>query len=173
MPDSSGTRACACFLSTKEETASSAPAGVRLPWSSWFASSQPQEVGYLHRNLHSLGGNLGRPLPREVLASSTSRGLAPREGLVLIVFKAGCIRTSKEPRRGPQAGKSGYPASQNADSSPRAQGALGLGFEAKPKGKGEALWAPTAYGPGRRVALDGTWASPCQDPDPKSHQPSM
>ncbi len=67
--------------------------------------------------------------------SSASRGLAPREGLELLMPKVGCTRPSMEPCRGPQAGKSGYPRSQNADSSPRAQGALGLGFEAKPRGK--------------------------------------
>ena len=71
----------------------------------------------------------------------------------------GRTRPSKGPRRGPQAGKSGYPGSQNADSSPRAQGALGLGFEVKPKGKGGAPRAPTFCGLGRRVALDGTWVS--------------
>ena len=38
-----------------------------------------------------------------------------------------------EPRCGPQAGKSGDPRSQNADGSPRAQGALELGFDVKPK----------------------------------------
>ena len=53
-----------------------------------------------------------------------------------------------EPRRGPQAGKSGDPHSQNTDSSPRAQGALGIGFEAKPKGKCGAPQAPTTYGLG-------------------------
>ena len=92
--------------------------------------------------------------------SSTSRGLAPREGLELLALKMGRTRPSMEPRHGPQAGKSGYPRSQNADSSPPAQGALGLGFEAKPKGKGEAPRALIACGLGRRVALDGTWASP-------------
>ena len=92
---------------------------------------------------------------------------------MLLMLKVGRTRPLMEPRRGPHAGKSGYPGSQNADSSRRAQGALVLGFEAKPKGKGEALRALTACGPGRRVALDGTWASSCQDPDPKSHRPSM
>ena len=64
--------------------------------------------------------------------SSSSRGLAPCEGLELLMLKLGRTRPSMEPRRGPQAGKSGDPRSQNADSSPRAQGALGLGFGAKP-----------------------------------------
>ena len=58
-----------------------------------------------------------------------------------------------------QAGKSGDPRSQDADSSPRAQGTLELGFEAKPKGKYEAPRALTACGLGRLVAIDGAWAS--------------
>ena len=64
----------------------------------------------------------------EVLVSSTSRGLAPREGLGLSTSKVGRTRPLMEPCRGPQAGKSGYPHIQNADSSPRAQGVLGHGF---------------------------------------------
>ena len=52
-----------------------------------------------------------------------------------MLVKMGHTGPLVEPHRGLQAGKSGNPRSQNADSSPRAQGALGLGFEAKPKGK--------------------------------------
>ena len=92
--------------------------------------------------------------------SSASRDLAPREGLGCLLVKMGCTGPLAEPRRGPQAGKSGDPRSQNADSSPRAQGALGLGFEAKPKVKCGAPKSPTAYDLGRRVAVDWTWASP-------------
>jgi hypothetical protein len=51
------------------------------------------------------------------------------------------------PRPWPQAGKSGYPSSQDVDSSPRAQGVLGLGLVAKTKGKGEGPRALTACGP--------------------------
>ena len=76
--------------------------------------------------------------------SSASRGLAPREGLECLLVKMGRMGPLAEPRRGPQAGKSGDPRSQNADISPRAQGALGLGFKAKPKGKGGLPRAPTA-----------------------------
>ena len=78
--------------------------------------------------------------------SSASRGLAPRDGLECLLVKMGHTRPLVEPRRRPQAGKYGDPRSQNADSSPRAQGALGLGLAAKPKGKCGALWAPTACG---------------------------
>ena len=78
--------------------------------------------------------------------SSASRGLAPREGLECLLVKMGRTGPPAEPHRGPQAGKSGDPRSQNADSSPRAQGALRLGFEAKPNGKGGAPQAPIACG---------------------------
>ena len=67
--------------------------------------------------------------------SSAPRGLAPREGLGSVLMKMGRAGPLLKPRRRPQAGKSGDPRSQNVDSSPRAQGALELGFEAKPKGK--------------------------------------
>ena len=65
-----------------------------------------------------------------------------------MLMKMGHTGPPIEPRHGLQAGKSRYPRSQDADTSPRAQGALGLGFEAKPKGKCVALWAPIAYGLG-------------------------
>ena len=51
-----------------------------------------------------------------------------------------------EPWRGPQVAKYGYPHSKDAYSSPRAQGALGLGYKAKPKGKCGAPRAPMACG---------------------------
>ena len=78
--------------------------------------------------------------------SSTSRGLASCEGLQCLLVKMGRIGPLVDPCRGPQTGKSGDPRSQDADSSPRAQGALGLGFEAKPKGKCGAPRAPTTCG---------------------------
>ena len=78
--------------------------------------------------------------------SSASLGLAPREGLECLLVKMGCAWPLVEPRCGPQAGKFGDPRSQNTDCSPRGQGALGLGFKAKPKGKCGAPRAPTACG---------------------------
>ena len=78
--------------------------------------------------------------------SPASRGSAPREGLECLLLKMGCTKPLVESRRGPQVGKSGDPHSQNADSSPRAQGALRLGIEAKPKGKCGVPRAPTACG---------------------------
>ena len=84
----------------------------------------------------------------EVFVSSASRGLAPREGLELLLLKLGHTRPSTEPRHGLQAGNSGHPRSQDADSSPRAQGTLVLGFKAKPRGKCGAPRAPTACGLG-------------------------
>ena len=68
----------------------------------------------------------------------------PRGGLDSLLVQVGHTGPLAEPRRGPQAGKSGDPHSQSADSSPRAQRGLGLGFEAKPKGKCGAPRAPTA-----------------------------
>src|SRR4051812_16418519 len=73
--------------------------------------------------------------------------------LGLVLMKMGRAGPPFEPRRGPQAGKSGDPRSQNADSSPRAQGAHGVGRAKKRKGKGEAPRALTACVLGRRVAV--------------------
>ena len=67
--------------------------------------------------------------------SSASRGLALREGLECLLVKMGHTRPLNEPHPGPQAGKSGYPRSQDADSSPGAQGAPGLGRAGRRKGK--------------------------------------
>ena len=64
----------------------------------------------------------------------------------MLVHEDGPYGLLAPPCRGPQAGKSGDPHSQNTDSSPRAQGALGLGFEAKPKVKYGAPRAPKAWG---------------------------
>ena len=85
--------------------------------------------------------------------SSASRGLAPHEGLESLLVKMGHTGLLVEPHHGPQAGKSGDPRSQNAGSSPRAQGALGLGFEVKPRGNGEEPRVLIACGSGWRVAL--------------------
>ena len=49
--------------------------------------------------------------------SSAPQGLAPREGLELVLTKMGHTGPLLEPRCRPQAGKSGYPRSQNADRS--------------------------------------------------------
>ena len=89
--------------------------------------------------------------------SSAPPGLAPREGLEFVLVKMGRAGPPFEPRRRPQAGKSGDPRSQNADSSPRAQGMPGLGRAGRRKGKGEVPRALTACGLGRCVAVDWTW----------------
>ena len=47
--------------------------------------------------------------------SSALRGLAPRDGLESLLAKMGHMGLLAEPRRGLQAGKSGVPRSQNAD----------------------------------------------------------
>ena len=80
--------------------------------------------------------------------SSASRGLAPREGLECLLVKMGHTGPLAEPRHGLQGGKSGDPHSQNTDSSPRAQGTLGLGLAVKPRGKCRAPRAPKACGLG-------------------------
>ena len=82
----------------------------------------------------------------EVFVSSAPQGLAPCEGLELELMKLGCTSPPLGPRRRPQAGKSGDPRSQNANSSPWAQGALRLGLAEKRRGKCGALQAPSACG---------------------------
>ena len=57
--------------------------------------------------------------------------MAPREGLELELMKMGRAGPPLEPRRRPQEGKSGDPRSQNADISPRGQGAPELGLAGK------------------------------------------
>ena len=51
--------------------------------------------------------------------SSASQGSAPREGLQCLLVKMGRTGLLVEPRCGPQAGMSGDPRSQDADSSTR------------------------------------------------------
>ena len=48
--------------------------------------------------------------------SSALRGLAPREGLECLLVNMGRTVPLVEPRRGPQAGKSGDPRSQDVES---------------------------------------------------------
>ena len=59
--------------------------------------------------------------------SSAPRGLAPREGLESCVDGAGPCWVPFEPRRRPQAGKSGDPRSQNDDRNLLAEIHAGLG----------------------------------------------
>ena len=47
--------------------------------------------------------------------SSASRGLTPREGLECLLVNMGHTRPLVEPRRGPQAGKSGDTHSKDTD----------------------------------------------------------
>ena len=97
--------------------------------------------------------------------SSASSGLAPHEGLERLVDEDGRTGPRAEPRRKPKAGKSGDPRSHNADSSPRAQGALGLGLVAKPKGKCGAPRAPTAC-PLHLLLLCSTFSLDANGTDP-------
>ena len=91
--------------------------------------------------------------------SSALQGLAPREGLEGLLVKMGRTGPLVERCRGTQAGKSGDPRSQNADSGPRAQGAPGLDHVGRRKGKCEAPRALIACGLGRRVAVGWSWAA--------------
>ena len=84
----------------------------------------------------------GEAAPEEVLHHPLREAWPLARALIVLLMKMGRTGLLAQPRRGPQAGKSGDPHSQNADSSPRAQGALGLGFEAKPKVKRGAPRAP-------------------------------
>ena len=80
--------------------------------------------------------------------SSASRGLDPRKGLECLVDEDGPHMPASSATPWAAGRQVWDPRSQNGDSSPRAQGALGLRFEAKPKGKCGAPRAPTAYGLG-------------------------
>src|SRR3954463_9032849 len=101
--------ACTCPLCTKEERETLrglAPAWH--PWSSWLASWGPPE---------------GPPLdlPASPRPSLKKPGLRKRRVirlarvLSLVLMKMGHAGPPFEPRRRPQAGKSGDPRSQNAD----------------------------------------------------------
>jgi hypothetical protein len=117
--------------------------------------SAPQEPALLSRSFRGLDATrLARLGPsrgtcessmkwilRDLEAISLAR-LGPSRGTWRWLVKMGRPGLVKAPRHGPQAGKSGYPGSQNADSSPRAQGVLGLGFQAKPKRQGRRAVGP-------------------------------
>ena len=159
MLDASVLRACASLLSTKEETRTLRALALAWSRSSWLTSREPCEVclALIPPPLASLPGEAA---PEEVLRRPPHEAWPIARVLNALSMKMGRTGPLAEPRRGPQAGKSGDPRSQNADSSPRAHGALELGFEAKPKGKCGGPRAPTACGLGRRVAVDWMWASP-------------
>jgi hypothetical protein len=103
--------------------ASLAPKKKLLPYAHWrppglgrHGSRHPNLTRWgLHRNLRSSGASPGELLLLKALALSASRGLAPREDLDWLLLEMGCTRPVKEPRPGPQAGKSRYPGNQNAD----------------------------------------------------------
>ena len=126
--------------------------------SSWLTSQEPREV-CLALISPPLASQPGEAIPEEVLCRPPREAWPLARVLNALLMKMGRTGPRAEPRRGPQAGKSGDPRFQNADSSPRAQGALGLGFEVKPKVKRGAPRAPKACGLGRHVATDWTWAS--------------
>src|SRR3954471_22990948 len=127
------------------------------PWSSWLASWAPREVPFRDLSASSRA-SLMRPHLRKLRVVHPAR-LGPSRGSWVCVDEDGPCWAPFEPRRRSQAGKSGDPRSQNADSSPLAQGAPGLGRAERRKGEGEAPRALTACGLGRRVAVDWTWAA--------------
>ena len=122
-------------------------------------SLEPREV-CLALNSPPLASQPGEAAPEEVLCRPPHEAWPLARVLNALLMKMGRTGLLAQPHRRPHAGKSGDPRSQNADSSPRAQGALGLGFEAKPGVKYGAPRAAKACGLGRRVAVDWTWASP-------------
>ena len=105
------------------------------PESSWLASRAPREVPRLDLSASSRA-SLMRPCLRKLRVVRPTR-LGPSRGSWVCVGEDGPCWASFEPHRRPQAGKSGDPHSQNADSSPRAQGVLGLGLAAKSKESAE------------------------------------
>ena len=118
-----------------------------LSWSSWLASQGPREVPLSLISL-PLASLPGEAAPKEVLHRPPREAWPLAKVLNALSMKMCRTDLPAQPRRGPHVGKSGEPRSQNADSSPRAQGALGLGFEANPKVKHGAPRAPKACGLG-------------------------
>ena len=110
MHDASGLLACAYLFSTKEETGTLRPLAPSWPWSSWLMSQGPREVPPALIS-PPLGSQPGEAVPEEFLRRPASRGLAPQEGLESLLLKLGRTGPLMEPRRGPQASKSGYPRS--------------------------------------------------------------
>ena len=128
------------------------------PWSSWLASRAPREVCRLDLSASSRA-SLMWPCLRKLRVVRPAR-LGPSRGSWVCVDEDGPCWAP--PRATPQAaGRQVWgPHSQNADSSPRAQGTPGLGRAGRRKGKSEAPRVLTACGLGRRMAVDWTWASP-------------
>ena len=104
MPDALGLLACACLFSTNEETRTLHALALAWPRSSWLASLEPREVPLALISL-PLVSQPGEAAPEEVLRHP------PREGLECLLVKMGRSGPLVEPRRGPQAGKSGDPRS--------------------------------------------------------------
>ena len=108
----------ACLLCTKKETGTLRPLAPvwRPPGLGRHGSRQLSLARHtLHITLRPSGASPRKPIPLGVLASSTSRGLAPHEGLVLLMLKLGHTRPSMEPHGGPQAGRARYPQIQDVD----------------------------------------------------------
>ena len=116
MPDASVLRACACLLSTKEETRTLHALVPAWSRSSRLTSRGPREVfpALISPPLASL---LGEAAPEEVLRHPPREAWPLARVLNALSMKRGRTDLPAQPRHGPQAGKSGDPHSQNADSS--------------------------------------------------------
>ena len=88
------------------------PLAPAWPWSSRLTSCEPCEV-QLALISPLLGSQPGEAAPREVLVSSASRGLAPREGLglllLLLLLKLGHTRPSMDTAVGHRQASLGTP----------------------------------------------------------------
>ena len=107
--------ACACSLCTKEETRTLRVLAPAWPWSSWLTSLEPREV-CLALNSPPLTSPPGEAAPEGVLRRPPREAWPLARVLNALLMKMGRIGLLAQPHRGPQAGKSGDPRSQNADS---------------------------------------------------------
>ena len=121
-------------------------AGARLVTSSYLTSQGPPEacLALISSPLASLPGEVA---PEEVLHRPPHEAWPLVRVLNALLMMMGHTDLPAQPRHGPQAGKSGDPRSQNTDSSPRAQGTLGLGFEAKTKDQVRSAAGPKSMWP--------------------------
>ena len=114
MPDASELLACTCLVSTKVETRTLRVLAPAWPRSSWLTSREPREV---RPALISppLASQPGKAAPEEVLCRPPREAWPLARVLNAFTMKMGLTSLLAEPRRGPQASKSGDPRSQNAE----------------------------------------------------------
>ena len=112
--DASVLRACACLLSTKEETRTLRALAPAWSRSSWLTSRGPHEVclALISPPLASLPSKAAL---EEVLCLPPHEAWPLVKVLNALLMKMGRTGLLAKPRRGLQAGKSGDPHSQNTD----------------------------------------------------------